>query len=195
MFELGLRLAFDKPTIIVKDNKTAYTFDTGIVEHLEYPRDLHYHSIVNFKNKLQEKITATLEKSKEDGDYSPYLKHLGGFTAVKLETKELTKDEYLIQEVSELKSLIRHSLSSNQNRNINLSSQDVPTAWIASSGLTAEDIIGVSSVEEILEQRKQEMAYNDARDASRKILARELSIENMRKIAQGKANVRGSDLP
>jgi len=40
MFELGMRLAFDKPTIIIKDNITGYSFDTSLIEHLEYPRDL-----------------------------------------------------------------------------------------------------------------------------------------------------------
>ena len=34
MFELGLRLAFDKPTVIVKDDKTSYSFDTAPIEHL-----------------------------------------------------------------------------------------------------------------------------------------------------------------
>src|SRR4051812_37518392 len=28
MFESGLRLAFDRPTIIIKDDKTSYSFDT-----------------------------------------------------------------------------------------------------------------------------------------------------------------------
>lgn len=51
MFELGLRLAFDKPTIIIKDDKTAYSFDTSAIEHLEYPRDLRFSQIVEFKKK------------------------------------------------------------------------------------------------------------------------------------------------
>src|SRR6266566_6083617 len=34
MFELGMRLAFDKPTVIIKDDKTDYAFDTGIIEHI-----------------------------------------------------------------------------------------------------------------------------------------------------------------
>jgi hypothetical protein len=34
MFELGMRLAFDKPTVIIKDDKTDYMFDTGIIEHV-----------------------------------------------------------------------------------------------------------------------------------------------------------------
>jgi len=32
MFELGLRLAFDKPAIIVKDDNTSYSFDTAPIE-------------------------------------------------------------------------------------------------------------------------------------------------------------------
>ena len=39
MFELGMRLAFDKPTIIIKDDRTSFSFDTGVIEHVEYPRD------------------------------------------------------------------------------------------------------------------------------------------------------------
>lgn len=42
MFELGMRLAFDKPTVIIKDDKTDYTFDTGVIEHITYPRDLRF---------------------------------------------------------------------------------------------------------------------------------------------------------
>lgn len=45
MFELGMRLAFDKPTIIIIDDKTSYSFDTAIIEHLSYPRDLRYGKI------------------------------------------------------------------------------------------------------------------------------------------------------
>jgi hypothetical protein len=56
MFELGLRLAFDKPTVIIKDDKTAYSFDTAPIEHIEYPRDLRFSQIVEFKERLAEKI-------------------------------------------------------------------------------------------------------------------------------------------
>jgi hypothetical protein len=52
MFELGLKLPFDKPTIIVKDNATAYSFDTAPIEHLYYPRDLRYTRIIEFDNRV-----------------------------------------------------------------------------------------------------------------------------------------------
>ena len=37
MFELGLRLAFDRPTIIIKDELTGYSFDTSPVKASQLP--------------------------------------------------------------------------------------------------------------------------------------------------------------
>src|SRR5262245_36927460 len=59
MFELGLRLAFDKATVIIKDDRTDYSFDTSVIEHLGYPRDLRFSQIVDFKQKLAAKIQST----------------------------------------------------------------------------------------------------------------------------------------
>ena len=46
MFELGLRLAFDRPTIVVKDIETDYAFDTSPIVHVLYPRSLRYQPIL-----------------------------------------------------------------------------------------------------------------------------------------------------
>lgn len=103
MFELGMRLAFDKPTIIVKDDKTSYSFDTSPIEHLTYPRDLRFNKIVDFKKDLTEKIIATIKKSKEDKNFSTFLKHFGKFTVAKLETTEVSKEEFIIEELRDLR--------------------------------------------------------------------------------------------
>ncbi len=103
MFELGIRLAFDKPTIIVKDDQTSYSFDTSSIEHLDYPRDLRFGEIVEFKELLKEKVVATYERSKTDPNYTTFLKHFGTFRVSKLDSKELTKEDYIIEELKELK--------------------------------------------------------------------------------------------
>ena len=105
MFELGLRLAFDKPTIIVKDDKTTFSFDTGSIEHLLYPRDLRYTKIVEFKIKLAEKVRATL-KAAEEPDYSTFLKHFGKFTVAKLDEKELPQQEFILEELRAIRQSI-----------------------------------------------------------------------------------------
>jgi hypothetical protein len=107
MFELGLRLAFDKPTIIVKDDVTDYSFDTSIIEHLTYPRDLRFSKIVSFKEKLKEKIIATLRKSKSDPNYSTFLKSFGEYKVAHLNTKEVSADAYVVEMINDLKDEVR----------------------------------------------------------------------------------------
>jgi hypothetical protein len=107
MFELGLRLAFDKPTIIVKDDKTGYSFDTGSIEHLTYPRDLRFSKIVDFKDRLAEKIKATLTKAHADPGYSTFLKHFKRVTVAKLEEKEISGQEFVLEELKSLRAAIQ----------------------------------------------------------------------------------------
>jgi hypothetical protein len=106
MFELGLRLAFDKPTIIVKDDKTSYTFDTSPIEHIEYPRDLRYAKIIEFKEVLIEKIKGTMKKYNDDPGYSTFLKHFGTFKVAKVGTKEVSSDELIYDELKSIRSMI-----------------------------------------------------------------------------------------
>lgn len=101
MFELGLRLAFDKATVIIKDDQTAYSFDTSPIEHLNYPRDLRFHSILKFKALLGKKLLATLEKSKEES-HSMYLKDFGQITVAKLDSKEVSKEDYILERLKEM---------------------------------------------------------------------------------------------
>ena len=106
MFELGLRLAFDKPTIIIKDDITSYSFDTSPIEHIEYPRDLRFSKIIDFKKKLSEKISATSHKSENDSNYTTFLKHFGEFTVPKIEKTEVPSQEYIIEQLKSMRLLI-----------------------------------------------------------------------------------------
>lgn len=115
MFELGMRLAFDKPTIIVIDDKTNYSFDTAPIEHLSYPRDLRYYSILKFKEKLRDKIVATIKKSKEDPQYTTFLKHFGEFEIAHVEKKEGSFNDVILSRLDD----ITHQINTIQRRNFN----------------------------------------------------------------------------
>ena len=107
MFELGLRLAFDKPTVIVKDSDTPYSFDTSVIEHLEYPRLLGYAQIVEFKTKLAAKIQATVAKAAEDPGYSTFLKHFGEFKKPQIEQREVSSQEFIFDELQNLRQAVQ----------------------------------------------------------------------------------------
>lgn len=106
MFELGMRLAFDKPTVVIKDDRTSYSFDTAVIEHLEYPRDLRYPSMVMFKQKLSKKVIATRDIGRDKPDYSPFLKHFGPMTAPALTGSSLTAFELIQAQLDEIRSVI-----------------------------------------------------------------------------------------
>jgi hypothetical protein len=102
MFELGLRLAFDKPTVIIKDDKTDYSFDTGIIEHVTYPRDLRFAKIVDFKNTLAEKVAATYRAGLTDPNHSPFLKNFGTFQIAALTQTEVAPDKIVVELLTEM---------------------------------------------------------------------------------------------
>ena len=102
MFELGMRLAFDKPTIIIIDDKTDYSFDTSPIEHLSYPRDLKYYDILNFKEQLKTKIIATVNKAKNDPNYTTFLKNFGEFEVAHVEKKAGSIDDVILSKLDKL---------------------------------------------------------------------------------------------
>ncbi len=103
MLELGMRLAFDKPVIVVKDDKTNYSFDSSPIEHVTYPRDLRYQSILSFQATLREKILAMLNGKNENS----FLKSFGTFKTSKLEHVEGTPLDVVLDELRVIKSALR----------------------------------------------------------------------------------------
>lgn len=94
MFEFGMRLAFDKPFVVIKDDATPYIFDTGNIQHLEYPRDLRYTHIENFKETLKKKVISTIEYALNNTGVSMYLEQYGNLKPSKIEENEVEITEY-----------------------------------------------------------------------------------------------------
>lgn len=100
MFELGMRLAFNKPVIIIKDCETEYSFDTANIRHIVYPKTLNYHEILEFKSKLK---LFVIEGYKEflAGTFN-FLKEFGEFKAEKLENTGIDVGD-IFNEIRELR--------------------------------------------------------------------------------------------
>lgn len=125
MFEFGMRLAFDKAFVVIKDDATPYIFDTGNIQHLEYPRDLRYTRIEAFKATLRDKVINTLEHALANKDKSLYLEQYGDLKPSKIEGKEVDVTEYFERSMNSLRKDIRRLeegiKSGNNKRNQNSS--------------------------------------------------------------------------
>lgn len=90
MFELGMRIAFDKPVVIIKDDKTPFSFDTSHIKHLEYPSDLRFQVIEKFIDDLANAIIETVQASQTDG-YKSFLSHYAPIKVATLEINEVSE--------------------------------------------------------------------------------------------------------
>lgn len=128
MFELGLRLAFDKPTIVIKDDETDYNFDTSPIRHISYPKDLRHTKIIQFKKELSEAITATYAAF-QSGTYKTFLQ---SFTEYKptITVQEVDLKDYVIQGFEEIKREMQQLYSSSNNRQLLEGVNDHPVLLI-----------------------------------------------------------------
>ena len=117
MFELGMRLAFDKPTIVIQDDATDFSFDTSPIEHLRYSKDLGYRASQKLKQELKNKIIHTYEASKITG-YTSFLAHFGTFELSGIEKKKITTENFILKKLEDIEDRIAES------RNTKLSSND-----------------------------------------------------------------------
>lgn len=117
MFELGMRLAFDKPTIVIKDDLTDYSFDTSPIEHLLYPRNLRYSAIVKFKKDLEEKIKKLYESTRDGKEHETFLKNFAQIVPSQLDKKEVSNTDLIMEEIQGVKRSINIMLKNNRNYN------------------------------------------------------------------------------
>lgn len=103
MLELGIRLAADKPVVIIKDDATKFAFDISPITHLIYPRDLRHQKVQTFKLELAKKALSTFEAGTQK-DYSPFLSNFKKYRPKQLESVEETAMETVIRKVEELSS-------------------------------------------------------------------------------------------
>ncbi|MGO4621987.1 hypothetical protein AB4Z34_12990 [Ensifer sp. 2YAB10] len=102
MFELGMRLAFDKPTIIVKDEETGYSFDTQVIKHIGYRKDQRFDDVERFQAEVTAAILATIETKEKDSKYSPFLSHFGTFTPKTIDNKEVPQVEFIMKQLQDI---------------------------------------------------------------------------------------------
>lgn len=101
MLELGMRLTFNKPVVVIKDKETDFSFDTSPIEHLLYPRSLHFQQIRKFKAELSEKITSLYEASLKS-DYKSFLSNFGKYEVSSLETEQIPQMDAVMRKLEEI---------------------------------------------------------------------------------------------
>lgn len=110
-FELGIRMATRKPTVIVKDRDTAYPFDTGPNRYVEYPRDLRHPEMEVFKRKLKDALEKTMDHSPEQS----FIGQLGPFKVLDVETKASSSEEVILERLDQIERVVARASAAKEN--------------------------------------------------------------------------------
>ena len=117
LFELGMRIAFNKSVIMIFDNMEKCPFDVSGIRYITYDKNLDYYDIKNFKESLKGKIKETLN-SKEEGN--PYLRVLKDEVLFKVtpQKKEVSEGEkLLLDKISKIEEMISINNQTNEIKN------------------------------------------------------------------------------
>ena len=109
MFELGMRVAFEKPVVIVKDDRTPFSFDIAPIKHLPYPFTLRISGMRSFRSDLVDKIRGTIAATSVAG-YRGYLQQFGNIKATEIEDQTVTVSQ-MAEELREMQRMM-HGLQS-----------------------------------------------------------------------------------
>jgi hypothetical protein len=100
MFELGMRVAFEKPVIIIKDDVTPFSFDVAPVKHLTYPSSLRFSGMMSLKADICDTIAGTMEAVKNP-NYRGYLQQFGNIKATEIGDQTVSLSQ-MAEEMREL---------------------------------------------------------------------------------------------
>lgn len=105
LFELGMRVAFEKPTIIITDDITPFSFDISPIKHIVYPSSLRFAGINKLKLDLTSAIHATVVQS-QDSKYRGYLQQFGPIKVAELGTQIVTAEQ-IVGDLQDIRRSIR----------------------------------------------------------------------------------------
>lgn len=123
LFELGVRQAFDKPTVLIQEEGTPKIFDIGIFRIQEYRKSLKYATVLEDRVNITKAILATNKGFLTGNSIQSLISLLSLNNAATLNGNDENDASNMLQlvraEISELKKDIRGSIKNPRNKTYN----------------------------------------------------------------------------
>ncbi|EGQ9469023.1 hypothetical protein ABVZ07_000122 [Vibrio parahaemolyticus] len=141
-YELGVRQAFDKPTVLMIDDETAAPFDVSSLRYVDYKRGMKFRDVKNAIEKLKTTLIDTYQKREDRSEINSLIRLLELTTPAQLSQSDLT-DEVRNEKLHEIQlntmMELMHSLNVSQSQIMSelnkLKAPTEPTSIISSESL------------------------------------------------------------
>ncbi len=112
LFELGIRQAFDKPTVLIKDDKTKHIFDISPLRSTPYSSSHSYRDVLESQRIIKDAIISTEKSSTDTNNINSLIKLLSLPKAASLNIEEKNqKDSFnflLLQQLNDIQNDMRN---------------------------------------------------------------------------------------
>lgn len=156
LFELGIRQAFDKPVVLIKDEKTPFIFDIAGLRCMEYFSDLRFGNVVDNQLSLKEVLIATRDAENDASNVNSIvnllgLKHAAQIPDVK-DNKESLELNLILSEIKNIKGILDlQGFTRADSETLSDTKGKIGLLTLASLSARAEDAVTSSDKEKLAE--------------------------------------------
>ncbi|CAB5508442.1 hypothetical protein [uncultured Gammaproteobacteria bacterium] len=119
LFELGIRQAFDKPVVLIREEGTPKIFDIGPLRYLEYSKKMKYHDVLRTQAELTESINATKEAKGKQGNINSIVRLMAlsnpaAIPTLEGDNKEAFAIDVLQSQMNDIRKMMETSMMENR---------------------------------------------------------------------------------
>lgn len=92
-YELGMRQAFDMPTVLMKDNITTAPFDISGLRYVNYNKDMKYRDVLMAVDALSEALVTTYEKRDDRSEINSLIRLMELSSPAELKSIDISDSE------------------------------------------------------------------------------------------------------
>ncbi|EJF4094217.1 hypothetical protein DFX34_RS23030 [Vibrio parahaemolyticus] len=124
-YELGVRQAFDKPTVLMIDDATAAPFDVSSLRYVDYKKDMGYRDVKSAIVKLTQTILETYDKKDDKSEINSLIRLMELTAPAQLNQADISVEDRTAIQVNELTAAV-HSMQATQNKILKSIESDAP---------------------------------------------------------------------
>ncbi|EKO3566999.1 hypothetical protein [Vibrio metschnikovii] len=114
-YELGVRQAFDKPTVLLIDDHTEAPFDVSSLRYVRYSKSMGYRGVKISVEKLTRALIETYEKREEKSEINSLIRLMELTTSAQLNQTNISAEDRTAIQINELKSVV-NNMQMTQNK-------------------------------------------------------------------------------
>lgn len=123
-YELGVRQAFDKPTVLMTDSITSAPFDVSSLRYVEYQEKMSYRDVKFAVERLTQALIETYEKQGDKSEINSLIRLMELTGPAQLNSVDITDEDRTALQIMELSTAVNH-MQVTQNKMLGLLSNDI----------------------------------------------------------------------